>query len=223
MPPDKHATPLEQLKYALDQHAIVSITDVHGRIISANDKFCNISQYSREELLGQDHRIFNSGYHTKEFFADMWTALSHGQVWQGEVRNSNKAGGLYWVDTTIVPVMDDKGKPCQYIAIRTDITEQRLLTETLRESETKYRKLFEHTKGGVFLLDLTGCVYINQHGLRQVDLTVLAPRHYIDCNEEAANMYGLTREEMLSCHSGCSQPTVPASVSVLMAVCQAMI
>lgn len=119
------------LKYALDVSAIVAVTDKRGRILYANDKFCELSKYSHEELIGKDHRILNSGYHDKQFFKKMWETIIKGEVWEGEVKNKAKDGSFYWVKTTIVPFKDHKGNPVMHIAIRTDISEGKFAQEQL--------------------------------------------------------------------------------------------
>lgn len=117
-----NASRYDQLRHALDQHAIVSATDEHGTIVEANDKFCVISGYSRNELIGQNHRMVKSGTHPDSLYKEMWETIISGRVWQGTVCNRKKDGGYYWVEATIVPIMDEQGHPWRYISIRTDIT-----------------------------------------------------------------------------------------------------
>lgn len=122
----------QQLRTALDEHAIVAFTDARGVISCVNDKFCQISGYSRDELIGQTHKVINSGYHAPGFFRDMWQQIRQGRFWHGEVCNRAKDGSIYWVNTTIVPVTDNDGSVLQYIAIRADITERKLAEQEAR-------------------------------------------------------------------------------------------
>jgi diguanylate cyclase (GGDEF)-like protein/PAS domain S-box-containing protein len=123
---------LEDLRYALDESCLVSITDADGRITYINDKFCGITGYSREEWMGRSHRLINSGCHDPLFFADMWRTIRRGDIWRGEIVGRARNGTLFWTDTTIVPFKDDRNVPYQYISIRTDITDRKKAEEQIR-------------------------------------------------------------------------------------------
>lgn len=124
---------LEYQKYALDQHAVVDLSDVDGNITYVNEKFCALSGYSEAELIGQNHRIINSGYHPQSFFQEMYNTITKGDVWSSEICNRSKSGQLYWVIATVVPFLDMQGKPTQYIAIRTDITQRKAAEEHVHQ------------------------------------------------------------------------------------------
>jgi PAS domain S-box-containing protein len=162
---------LADIKFALDESAIVAITDQRGIINYVNDKFCEISRYSRDELLGQDHRIINSAYHPKEFIRNLWTTIAGGQVWRGEIKNRAKDGSYYWVDTTIVPFLNSDGKPYQYVSIRSDITERKRGEERIREQAA----LLDQAQDAILVHDLA--------------------HNILFWNKGAERLYGWTAEE----------------------------
>ena len=147
---------LSNQRFAMDQHAIVSVTDTDGCILYVNDKFCAISGYERSYLLGKTHNLINSGYHSKDFFANLWQTISAGKVWHGEICNTAKNGANYWVDVTIVPFLDQENKPYQYIAIRTEVTERKHLAEKIETSERQYRTAVNSLNEVIFRTDANG-------------------------------------------------------------------
>jgi PAS domain S-box-containing protein len=156
---------LQDYQYAIDQSASFTITDTEGIIRDVNDHFCTLSQYSREELIGNTHRIINSNYHPKEFFADFWNTITSGNIWRGEVRNRKKDGSFYWADTTVVPFVDDNNIPFQFLAFRIDITERKLAQEKLTElnkSLKRYTKELERSNE-----ELEQFAYVSSHDLQE--------------------------------------------------------
>lgn len=168
----------------LDQNSIVSITDSAGTIIYVNDKFCEISKYSRSELIGKNHRIINSDYHPKEFFEGLWNTISGGKTWQGEVCNKDKNGKIYWVYSFIKPELDEHGVPTKYYSFRIDITDQKNREEELfYVTVNKLGNLFETSQGFQFFIDKEG--------------------ELISVNKAGAALPGLSNEsDLLNSHNG---------------------
>ncbi|MDQ6989667.1 MAG: PAS domain S-box protein [Mariprofundaceae bacterium] len=152
---------LHDLQQALDEHAIVTITNQRGDITYANDKFCAISGFRHEEVMGENHRLLKSDEHSPAFFKAMWTTIAGGEPWHGVLKNKNKHGGIYWVDTTIIPFLNDKGKPWQYIAIRTDVTDKVKNNRKLQESQAHYQLLANTIPDPVALVQKGLWVYLN--------------------------------------------------------------
>jgi len=209
---------LKELKAAIDEAVIIAVTDQKGTITDLNDRFCEISKYNREELIGQNHRILNSGFHSKEFFINMWKTIGNGQTWQGDICNRAKDGSLYWVQTTIVPFLNEKGKPYQYISIRTDITEQknvqminhfanhdiltglpnrRFLAQKLNQLIEKNKKV--QSEFALFFIDINRFRYINDalgHNIGDLFLVEVAKR-FRSIDKNGNSFYRLNGDEFV--------------------------
>ena len=179
------------LKLALDQHACVSITNQNGKIIYANDKFCSISGYGHDQLIGQNHHLLNAGFHPRTFFSQMWQTISNGKVWKGEIKNKASDGSFYWVDSTIVPFLNMNGKPYQYVAIDTNITERKLAEQQLASHAERMRRMLEISPIAVSIRRLADNrrIFVNQCLLDIFEVTIdralgTDPIHYYQNPEE---------------------------------------
>lgn len=172
---------LRNMRSALDQSSIMAMTNHKGIIRYVNDAFCEISKYSRDELIGKDHRLINSGYHPKSFFAEMWKTITSGKVWRGDIKNKAKDGSYYWVSSTIVPFLNEKGVPYQYLSIRNEITKLKDLEEEVyrlayydsltnlpnRQLLEKYlQSMLLHTKQND---DLFAVLFLNLAGFKNIN------------------------------------------------------
>ena len=179
--PSSQITRLEKLVYALDQTAAVSATDADGRIIYANDRFCEVSKYSREKLLGEKHRIVKSGRHPREFFEELWQTILSGKVWSGETCNKAKDNSIWWGHATIIPLLDRNGTPYQFVGIRQDVTDRKIVEEKYYEmayydflTKLPNRRLFELQLEEAFLTaqkteNTVALMLIDLHGIKFVN------------------------------------------------------
>ena len=192
---------LNYQKFALDQHSIVSIADRDGLITYANDKLCDVSQFERSELIGRNHRVLNSGFHSDEFFDGLWSTIKTGEVWHGEVRSQKKNGDYFWVDSTIVPFVDSTGAPYQYVAIRTDVTEHKRLERALFKEKERAQITLESIGDGV--------ITTNAHGL----VDYMNPRAEMLAGVEFETCRGYSLNEVLNVYDEVTHKTIDAPIN----------
>jgi PAS domain S-box-containing protein len=180
---------IQDYKYALDESSIVAITDQKGIILYVNNNFCKISKYSSDELIGSDHRIINSGYHSKAFMKEMWSTIASGKVWKGEIKNKTKSGEYYWVYTTIIPFLNEKNKPYKYVSIRSDITSRKqgeiILKKTLKQV-TDYKYALDQSSI-VVIIDQNGIITHANHNFCKISgysKNELIGQDYLGINSE---------------------------------------
>ncbi|BAU44035.1 PAS domain S-box protein [Leptolyngbya sp. O-77] len=171
---------LQFRQFAMDQAALIAITDPQGVITYVNDKLCEISGYSEAELVGKTHRIINSGYHPPEFFQQMWATIRSGKVWRGEVKNRAKAGHFYWVSTTIVPALDQNGRVQKYLAIRFDISDRKFAEEALQQSEAQLRQQTDELRTTLWELQRTQSQLIQSEKMSSLGQLVAGVAHEIN-------------------------------------------
>jgi PAS domain S-box-containing protein len=184
---------------ALNAHVVVSVSDIEGNFTYVNDKFCQISGYEREELLGQNHRILKSGQHSPAFYKEIWQTISSGEIWTGEVCNCKKNGDYYWLKSTVIPYLDDQGVPYKYVAYRTDVT-------TIKVQEQTQLDLLNTMGEGVFGLDIDGnCTFINRSALTMLGY-------------EPEEIIGQYLHKKIHCYTEDGSPTIESKCIIFQAL-----